>query len=456
MATKNIVPRGNLEGGLGTSSKYWKTAFVSEVNTNNLIFNNGNLVGIANEQSAGEGVENDKVMTPLGVKNALEQQRPLNTYTSYEQLGLDNTATLLDVLNAMPKNSFFCQYIGANNYERFGVPDAGVVEIVKGQGANYANLKHQRYGGKNVERKMWIENWLNTQTTIAWKEIALVENGIVTIEKGGTGATNVETARKNLGLSYATEEQAVLGTDNAAVMTPFLTAQAIKAIAFAKNDVIPVEKGGTGVTSYEELKSEIKFNSISIASGADLNNFKTTGRYNAYLTNVSKTLLNNPLADITTGIVLEVIGGHNTANVLQILYSTLTNDVYSRRFSGSWNDWKRVGVDTSDFLPQDTIHVTEIFNDDVTWYVKYSNGWVEQGTSVAYTASANTFVPYTLPVSMADNKYSVIVTNVVASGGEVSCSVAGNTNANTTTQVYLKTNGSNRQINYRVAGWAAE
>lgn len=456
MATKNIVPRGNLEGGLGTSNKYWKTAFVSEVNTNNLIFNNGNLVGIANEQSAGEGVESDKVMTPLGVKNALEQQRPLKTYTSYEQLGLGNTATLLDVLNAMPKNSFFCQYIGASNYKNFGVPDAGVVEIVKSQGANYASLKHQRYGGKNVERKMWIENWSNTQTTIAWKEIVLVENGIVTIEKGGTGATGVETARKNLGLSYATEEQAVLGIDNAAVMTPFLTAQAIQAIAFAKTDVIPVEKGGTGVTSYEELKNEIKFNSINISSGADLNNFKTTGRYNAYLTNVSKTLLNNPLANITTGIVLEVIGGQNTANSLQILYSTLTNDVYSRRFSGSWNDWKRVGVDASDFLAQDTIHVTEIFDDDVAWYVKYSNGWVEQGASVTYTASANTFVPYTLPVPMANNKYNVIVTNVVASGGEVSCSVAGNKNTNTTTQVYLKTNGSNRQINYRVVGWAAE
>lgn len=211
-----------------------------------------------------------------------------------------------------------------------------------------------------------------------------------------------------------------------------------------------------GVASYEELKSEIRFNSESIVSNADLDNFKITGRYNAYLTAVAKTLLNNPLSDVTTGIVLEVFAGANTANVFQILYSTLTNDVYTRRYSGSWNDWKKVSVTPEDFLAKGTIHITEMYKESTAWYVKYSNSWVEQGASVAYNSGANAWVGFTLPVPMADGKYSVVITDTITSNGTPSYSSAGNYNNNTSTKVYLKANGSNRQINYRVCGWGAE
>lgn len=212
--------------------------------------------------------------------------------------------------------------------------------------------------------------------------------------------------------------------------------------------LLPIELGGTGVTSYEELKNEICFNTINIVSGSNLDNFKTTGRYSAYLTTVAKSLLNNPLSDVTTGIILEVFAGANTANVFQILYSTLTNDVFTRRFSGSWNGWVKVSNPTD-------IYVTEVYNSNFVWYVKYSNGWVEQGSSIAL-GKTNTWTAITLPVPMADNKYNVVATGRGGSTNDAYSVIAGNGEINTTTQVMLKANQNNMGAYYSVAGWAAE
>ena len=118
-------------------------------------------------------------------RNALSTN--LKTYTTFEQLGLTATATLLEVVNAMPKESQFVQYIGANSYEAFGVPQPGIVTILKAQGVNYANLWFQRYGGAGVIRRAWFENWASGQTSFTWKEIAFLEKGTLPIDKGGTG-----------------------------------------------------------------------------------------------------------------------------------------------------------------------------------------------------------------------------------------------------------------------------
>ena len=37
MATPNIVPRADSEGGLGTSSKYWASAYIDTTNTTTLV-----------------------------------------------------------------------------------------------------------------------------------------------------------------------------------------------------------------------------------------------------------------------------------------------------------------------------------------------------------------------------------------------------------------------------------
>lgn len=251
----------------------------------------------------------------------------LKTYTTFEQLGFSSTATLLEVVNAMPKESQFIQYIGSNSYEAFGVPQPGIVTIVKAQGNNYANLWHQRYGGENIVRRAWFENWGTGQTNFSWKEIAFLDDGVLPVDKGGTGGN-----------------------------------------AFIKGMSID----GTTVTLY-------------MADGTE-----------------------------------------------QTLTTQDTNN----------------GSDMIDY-------VVESYTNGTTWYKKYKSGWVEQGASVGYTNGANTWVPYTLPTPMADGKYSVVITDTIGSTGTPSYSAAGNYNNNTSTTVYLKAPGNNRQINYVVFGQGA-
>ena len=251
----------------------------------------------------------------------------LKTYTTFGQLGLSSTATLLDVVTAMPKESQFAQYIGSSNYEAFGIPQPGIVTVVKAQGSNYANLWLQRYGGTGIIRKAWFENWGSGQTEFLWKEIAFLDNGVLPVDKGGTGGN-----------------------------------------AFIKGMSID----GTTVTLY-------------MADGTE-----------------------------------------------QTLTTQDTNN----------------GSDMIDY-------VVESYTNGTTWYRKYKSGWVEQGASVGYTSNANTWVPYTLPTPMADGKYSVVITDTIGSAGTPSYSSVGNYNNNTSTTVFLKAPGNNRQINYVVFGQGA-
>jgi hypothetical protein len=61
--------------------------------------------------------------------------------------------------------------------------------------------------------------------------------GVLGIAKGGTGATTAELARAKLGLTYATNYEAIVGTDNAKVMTPLRVQSAIKTNSFGTDNV---------------------------------------------------------------------------------------------------------------------------------------------------------------------------------------------------------------------------
>ncbi|MBO5854955.1 MAG: tail fiber domain-containing protein [Bacteroidales bacterium] len=76
----------------------------------------------------------------------------------------------------------------------------------------------------------------------------------------------------------------------------------------------------------------------AIASGDDLNNYLTNGRYHAFPSNVSKSLLNNPMSSQENGVILEVVTG--TSGTLQILYGTFFGGLFTRRYANSgWSDW---------------------------------------------------------------------------------------------------------------------
>ena len=81
MATKNIVPRGNLEGNLGTEQKRWSGAFVGNLDVSGntkLTFANGVITDIATQAQAEGGVDNTKIMTPLQTKNAIDYNNATN------------------------------------------------------------------------------------------------------------------------------------------------------------------------------------------------------------------------------------------------------------------------------------------------------------------------------------------------------------------------------------------
>lgn len=94
-----------------------------------------------------------------------------------------------------------------------------------------------------------------------------------------------------------------------------------------------------------------------------------------------------------------------------------------------------------------------------TWYRKYASGWVEQGGKDTATTYGTTAKQVVLPVEMADNNYSVMVTKIANTTGDLDgAGVAPQVAAITTTDFYWSvtyTSALGRNINWRVEGMAA-
>ena len=56
MATPNIVPRADSEGGLGTASKYWASAYIDAITTTGTI-TSGSTISVKNSTSIKRDVE---------------------------------------------------------------------------------------------------------------------------------------------------------------------------------------------------------------------------------------------------------------------------------------------------------------------------------------------------------------------------------------------------------------
>ena len=97
----------------------------------------------------------------------------LKTYTTFEQLGFSSTPTLTALLEAIPAESQFVGYISSNETNILEVPDGGVLTIIKGRYRDYASIEHARYGGDNIIRRIWRENWVAGQTGFLWKKIGI-------------------------------------------------------------------------------------------------------------------------------------------------------------------------------------------------------------------------------------------------------------------------------------------
>lgn len=59
----------------------------------------------------------------------------------------------------------------------------------------------------------------------------------------------------------------------------------------------------------------------------------------------------------------------------------------------------QTGDVTINVPPTPNAYVIEAWSNDTSWYIKYSNGWVEQGGEVSTTTGSNTVVTFPVPFS---------------------------------------------------------
>lgn len=96
--------------------------------------------------------------------------RNLKTYTSLAQLGLDSTATVLDICSALPDNSMFSSYIGSSVYAAMGLPNRGVLTINKS--SDNATLTLSRINVSTNTQEFYFTAWNNGLTdAVKWHKL---------------------------------------------------------------------------------------------------------------------------------------------------------------------------------------------------------------------------------------------------------------------------------------------
>lgn len=92
-----------------------------------------------------------------------------------------------------------------------------------------------------------------------------------------------------------------------------------------------------------------------------------------------------------------------------------------------------------------------------TWYRKYSSGWVEQGGSADLVATSGTVQTITLPIEMANNRYSVSATEHCDRSGTGGYSVGWRSKTTTSFALAGSSSGTNisNTWDWQVSGMAA-
>ena len=97
----------------------------------------------------------------------------------------------------------------------------------------------------------------------------------------------------------------------------------------------------TTVDPPAEVASATKLTFTTIGSETDLDTLKTSGLYGQFTASFAKGIVNNPLAEESTGIILEV--WTSGSSVMQRLTGILVGGVYLRRYhDGGWSEWRDV------------------------------------------------------------------------------------------------------------------
>ena len=190
MTTKNIVPRGNLEGNLGTEQKRWSGAFVGNLDVSGntkLTFENGTITDIATQAEAEAGTDNTKVMTPLRTAQEIDSKRPLKTFTSLAQIGISIGAETMDgIMEALPDNARLTYVVNTSSADIYPTRYE-TIDVVKLNRSRIYAICVDVVGG------IYLGNYYQG-TFQGWKQLATLDDFAPSVSQ-----RNGYCRRKNLG-----------------------------------------------------------------------------------------------------------------------------------------------------------------------------------------------------------------------------------------------------------------
>ena len=182
VAIENTVPIS--KGGTGATSVETARAYLG--------------LSYATQEQAEAGTDNTTVMTPLRTAQEIDSKRPLKTFKSLSQVGLDNNFTVADLYNALPTYSVLNIYLGTvTSCPNFQFPDGvtggsrynliaykfysgGFMELVRESSGNV----HDRYYGSVHENS--IVSWEKLATNGA---LSMPSGTAISVSKGTTSYT---------------------------------------------------------------------------------------------------------------------------------------------------------------------------------------------------------------------------------------------------------------------------
>lgn len=184
------------------------------------------VTGVATTEQLQSGTDNTTIVTPAGLTTA----RPLKTYTSPQQLGLNlHTFTWQQLYDALPANSLLVTSVNPSSASdlynpNLDLPNLGHLFVVKGNGTNWAMQVFLFPGSALPISSIQIGNFANG-VFYGWKKIAtndILPVGTILPFAGGT-IPNGFLACNGAGISATTyaELYAVIGNTYGGNSTTF-------------------------------------------------------------------------------------------------------------------------------------------------------------------------------------------------------------------------------------------